>query len=214
MYKWNLEKLYNYLVKLAKAKQTTLGPFDGLFESALPENYDWAMVMKWARRAGKWTFRNFRADCLLTTPGPSAIFANLMMATTLSPPEFLLKPVHVASFLKGAYPISPYKGFNTIEVGHYTILVPKTLFQGDRRHTRRIAIVDDCVITGRAIAALRAYLKKRGYKPKTVGSVCGVSFVGAESLPETTPTFSAFVVQKQPFRLPWGYSYSFEDCFR
>jgi hypothetical protein len=130
MYKWNLDKLYNHLVELANVKQKDLAAFGDLFESALPDNYDWGMVMKWARRAGKWTFRKFRANCLLTTPGASAIFANLMMATTLSPPEFLLKPVHVASFLKGAdATVSTYKGLDTIKVGRYTILVPKSYFR-------------------------------------------------------------------------------------
>jgi hypothetical protein len=61
---------------------------------------------------------------------------------------------------------------------------------------------------------MRAYFLRLGYPPENVKSVCGVSFVGATSLPETSPDFSAFTVHKQPFRLPWGYSYSFEACFR
>ncbi len=185
--------------------------FEQLFEHAVPDWYDWDQVSKGAARIGR-KLRYFGADAVLTFPGPSQIFASLTIAKALSNEEFLRTPIHTAVFgNKRARANAPaLSGFIEVTTDEYTIFLPSALVQGDKNRKRRIAILDDAIITGLSMRTLKRFLIDRyRYQPESIWTACCVCFKDAVYRPDV----SAYVAQEKEFHLPWGNSFSFESCF-
>ena len=101
------------------ARLQTRVPFENLFELATGEDYyGWGKVEAAAMRVGKNLFgRKFSATAVITYSGPSAIFASLVMAKTLSPGTTLLTtPVYLAMHMsrKAFTKIHAPEGFTTL----------------------------------------------------------------------------------------------------
>jgi hypothetical protein len=187
--------------------------FEQLFTLSAVDWYGWSEVNRGATRVGKSIFSRFKADAILTFPGPSQIFTSLAMAKSLSKEQFVCTPVHTAvlSSRKTRSNTLAASGFLEIPTDRYKIFVPGALILGDRKRKRRIAIVDDSVVTGLTMQALKMNLVERyKYHSENIWTACCVCFKDAVYRPDSI----AFKAEEKHFHLPWGDSFSFESCFR
>ncbi|SRR5216684_2248782 len=181
-----------------------------------PKQYTWDDLIHGAKNVAEKIFRDnkFHADAVLTFSGPSSIFAGLVLAT-LSREAFMRIPVYTAIFVdknaRGSFPT-----FDTVPTPLFKILVPRALTT-DR--TRRIAVIDDTIISGVTMDKLREFFKAH-YNPANVKFACCVCYEG-RMLPHLTPPEIIGLFPPEPrkkFRMPWSEpfcldSFCFEDCF-
>src|ERR1051326_2448318 len=162
--------------------------------------YNWARVMEGAKRIGRKVFNEFGANTVLTFPGPSAVFANLVMATALSKEQFVRVPVYTVVLADKR--VHSVRGFKAINAKGFNLLVPRSLVQDDERRKRKIAVIDDSITTGRSLQQLREYFQKAGYKPQAITAASCVCFQGATVVQGEEPEIVAFSDTNPRYRFP------------
>jgi len=202
--KTTAELVFGYLTRIAYKDSQNFGAFNAWFDELSADVYEWDQVIRGADIVGKKIFHRFRADAVLTFPGASAIFTNLVMARSLSPEEFLRKPVHMAWFENKRLPAKAFSSFTRAERGTWSILVPKAL-DGSNRQMRTVAIVDDHIISGVTLDSLKRHLiENHNYTSDRIIGACCV--LGPNPIIPWNPRdVRAFVAEKADFLLPWGH---------
>ncbi len=212
--KTSAEKVFSYLTTIAHERREDIGALNAWFDELSPDVYDWDQVVRGAEIVGKKIFHRFRAAAVLTFPGASAIFTNLVMARSLSPEEFLRKPVHMAWFQSKKLPAKAFSSFTRAERGTWSILVPKAL-DGSNKQMRTVAIVDDHIVSGVTLDSLKRHLvEQHNYTiDRIIGACCVLG--PHPTIPWNPRDVRAFVAEKPDFLLPWGLlSRSFEAQIR
>lgn len=174
-------------------------------------NYTWDDLITGAKKVGDEIFgsKAFCADAILTFPGPSSLFCGLVLA--MLPLKALLIPVYTAVFVDAktsTFGRSSY--FHVISMPAYKLLVPREL-TADK--TKKIAVVDDNVITGGAMEKLRTFFRKN-YEPRNVKFACCICYEGRTFPTEVPPEIIGLtrLEQRRKFPMPWGRdSFCFED---
>jgi hypothetical protein len=172
----------------------------------------WQDLVVGAQEVGRKLFRDQGVNTILTFPGPSLIFAGLTMAETLSREEIVRIPTHVAIFAEKNAPRTRSPQFDAIPMERFTVLIPRTLLQHDHGRDKRIGVIDDVILTGRVMDALRNYFSDLREKPASVAFACYICHEGRTLIPETTPICKLSRPEKI-FRMPWGDASAFEHCF-
>lgn len=175
----------------------------------------WKELCEGARQIGKRLFDPkgaSRINTILTFPGPSLIFAGLVMVKALPLDQVIQTPVYTALFVKKLPRRNTFRDFDRVPVGRFTLLVPKSLLQDYPSRERRIAVLDDSVKTGKTMDALRDYFNALERKPASWSYVCYVCHHGRGFLEETTPIYRHMRPENR-FVMPWGPAFAFEDCF-
>jgi adenine/guanine phosphoribosyltransferase-like PRPP-binding protein len=155
---------------------------------------------------------SFRADAILTFPGPSSIFAGLVLSSALGVAA-VRTPVYTAVCAPSDSDLDK-AGFRSIPTAStYTVYLPELLTKSSTTHQIQLAIVDDVISTGEAMAALRKHFASRsGY---LIRFACCICYEGCFQLPHVPPEVFKFKEMSPKVRMPWGLnSASFEDALR
>jgi hypothetical protein len=174
--------------------------------------YTWDEVIAGAEHVGKEIFSDlFRADAILTFSGPSSVFAGIVLAQAVGKPSVRV-PVYTA-FCDAKNQLRQHLGsFYPVPTDLFTILLPKALAEpANGKPTKNLAIIDDTIITGEAMRALREYFSRdRRYKVRVACCICYEARLLKSQVP---PEVYKFKATSPHFLLPWGLeSYSFEDA--
>jgi len=152
---------------------------------------------------------------VLTFPGPSSIFANLVITRFLSPEKFLRIPVYTASFADNR-PLADVSAFREIVLKNtFRLLMPRALVEDipdQKRKNIRVAIIDDSIITGTAMRVLRDYLQTVGYEKENVRVGCCVCHEDVLKS-SNKPDHWHISTHSDYYSLPWGDSFSFDSYF-
>jgi hypothetical protein len=186
--------------------------FEQLFELAMPRvagrriSFSWPQLMSAAGRIGRKILREFRADLVLTFSGHSAIFASLAMVKALPRKQLLNLPTYLVLVrdLKPFSAVAGLPGFTPVPKDGFVLFIPDGLSEGDHERKKRIAIIDDSIVTGEAIVALKGHLYTLGYKPSSIRVGCFVCQELTTLIPERRPDFWEFTTSSTNYRLPWG----------
>ena len=184
-------------------------------EATAPEGVypvSWQQLVAGAEEIGRKVFVEERVNALITFPGPSLIFTGLMMAKALTREESVRMPVYVALLVDRDAPSTRFPQFDAIPMERFTILLPKAVTRQNHDCDRRIGVVDDAILTGKTMDALRAYFGALKQKTASVEFACYICHDGRTLLPETTPICKVIRTEKI-FRMPWGDASAFEHCF-
>ncbi len=113
-----------------------------------------------------------------------------------------LLPVYMAIyvFAKDGAKMPDIPGYVTINTSRWRVFVPESL-----RHLsdKRLAIIDDCTITGDTLAALHEVLKTFGFRRDRIVSgvlVCAQTVVEADKAPDEY----GYCVEHASYHFPWG----------
>jgi hypoxanthine phosphoribosyltransferase len=120
--------------------------------------FAWNDVEKAAREIGRLCLQRFDADAVVTFSGPGAIIANLaMIFSGKMIPLYTVLDLRTLSTNKPARPGEPIalEGYFEIKTSRRRLMIPQTLKANAHD---RIAVIDDCVITGEAIEKVVEFL--------------------------------------------------------
>ena len=182
--------------------------------------YTWGQVEAAAKVVGGRLFK-WGANIILTFSGHSWIFASIVLAVTLEKDRdrLLSIPVYVAPTMdwepSKAIPERP--GFVSLpalepdeETKRYglAVLMPKDFPEADRKHKRRVAVIDDSISSGVVPPAVRKYLwKSCRYRKEDVKldcCVCVKNVMLGEA--ERQPDYPApLQPETSNFSFPWGH---------
>lgn len=174
--------------------------------------YSFEDVWEGAREVGEQVFGSFNANAILTFAGPSAVFANLVMARYLEREALLEMPVCLAlqrdwqpSDPKRKLPMAP--GYTSVPGEGVVIFIPDTLAEltKESRKPLRLAVIDDVIISAAVMASLRPYLQKRLGSLARIEFACFICF---DKIPKVMryrkPEFASVWSETENFTLPWG----------
>lgn len=127
----------------------------------------WRELCTAAKEVGKYVFKTFRANAVLTFAGHSAIFANLVLVKSLGRTEMLSMPVYLAlqrdwePATNKKRPMMP--GYETFTGEAVAVLVPKALIDELKRTNKawRIAVIDDAIVSGEVPTVLKNNLRPK-----------------------------------------------------
>lgn len=180
------------------------------------KRYTWGEVEASTSKVHKKVFDEFHPDALLTFPGPSLTFTGLVLAAL--PPEVAIRvPVYTCIFVDEKAPepggLHPVLTEPDDAETAFKILVPAALTDGDPEHQRRIVAIDDTIISGVTMRALRKYFRGRGYADR-VPFACCVCYEARTVRGERPPEAIGMVSSSPKFYLPWGDGFCFEERMR
>lgn len=133
------------------------------------KRYTWSDIEAGAKKVGEEIFQSeFQADAVLTFAGPGALFASLVMVTTLLPQgrdRLLNMPVYLA-LTRDWKPtsINPHapelRGFINAPGDGFVVYIPEALVQDDPEHQWKIIIIDDSITSGEVPPVLRNFFRE------------------------------------------------------
>jgi adenine/guanine phosphoribosyltransferase-like PRPP-binding protein len=178
--------------------------------------YTFREVIEEAKWIGKRVFDDFRPDAVLTFPGDGLIFAGLAMTQALSATERIRVPVYTVRLVtKGSPAISGFRAVSTKPKNpdkEFTVLVPNPLIEDDPDRQRKIAIIDDTIISGVTMDALRDdFYNNLGYAKPNIQVACCVCYEARTFDYEQPPDIYRLVSPEPKFEMPWGPSFCFEE---
>jgi len=179
--------------------------------------YEWNEVREAARSVGEEVFGKFRANVIVSYPGPSAIFANLVLVEGLPERKALLgKPVYLVqqrdwTETSRSRKAETLAGHRTLIGENVAILVPSALLNliRTKRRQLRVAVIDDVILSGNLPALLRPYLVKKLGKRERVMFACFAYFKDTTDVIGREEPFSIEKVTSANFELPWGMPFWF-----
>lgn len=162
------------------------------------------------QRIGDWkpTF-----DAVLTFPAASSIFCGMVMRH-LPSHQSLRIPVYTAFFGREAGELgeSRKKYFFTVSCDLFTIFVPRELIESG---LKRIVVIEDSIITGRAMERLKGFFSKNPEHPVLKFACCIFCRSPRDHVSWLRPEIVGIdpIEKEKRFELPWGEAYSYEDVF-
>jgi hypothetical protein len=174
---------------------------------------NWKDFVDGAEHIGNQIFQNKSGiNTVLTFPGPSLIFAGLVMAKTLRQEEIMHTPLYVGLFVDKNAKSEDFPQFDAIRLPLFTLLIPRAMTETFPSREKRIGVIDDAILTGKTIDALRNYFDRMEPKPACVEFACHVCNYSQTLVKELTPKHKA-VTSERNVRMPWGDAFAFENCF-
>jgi adenine/guanine phosphoribosyltransferase-like PRPP-binding protein len=205
--------------KALREATQTIKTFDDLFVCDRKKaddgpRYAWKEIVPAAARVATRIFEEFHPDAVLTFPAASSLFAGLVFAkaAAASLRDAFRTPVYTALLLNKAGP--EIEGYHSILTEpenperRFKILLPKALFS-----YRKIAVIDDTIISGVTMRALRKEFRKPDYAHIVVTFACCVWHSGLRITERVPPEIRGIEqpVATEKFQMPWGDAFSFED---
>jgi adenine/guanine phosphoribosyltransferase-like PRPP-binding protein len=186
---------------------TELFKYDPPGRSEMPD-YSMHQVCEAAARVAEQIFEDFKPDVILTFPGHGSVITGLVC--NKAPQVVFATPVYTAMLASTNCPTPT--GFESVstapelEEEEYQIFVPEDVFD-----YKRVAVIDDVILTGEAMRALRS--KFASHKGVEIRFACCVAHNrfkqrntrSPEIVGIPNPTF------KDSILWPWGRSGCFED---
>lgn len=178
------------------------------------KNYTWEDVLIAAQKVAEQIFKNdqFGADAVLTYSGASLVFPGLVLSA-LPYDVFVRIPVYTAIFWDKNTP-GKLVGYDKISTTLFELLIPQAL---TKHRSKRIAVIDESVVTGVTMKELRAFFKEKHYSARNVRFACCVAYDTRKAPPyEPLPEVIGLPLldRGQSFQMPWGTTtYSFGDGF-
>jgi hypothetical protein len=204
-------------------KEHTTKTFDELFifdPKKIPDDpeYSWDQIENGAIRVAPQIFERLKPDAVLTFPGASSIFAGLVFAKApaASVRDAFRTPIYMAPLVNKAAPVPdefyPIVTKPVDRQKEFKILIPKALFS-----YRNIAVIDDTIISGVAMEALRYEFRKpevsKPNDPIVLTFACCVWHSGLRISGRILPEIRGLdePVGTEKFVMPWGPGFCFED---
>ncbi len=175
-------------------------------------SFTWEQLEQGAKEIAKRLFDDLHINTVLTFPGPSLIFTGLVMAKASRGKAIIRVPVYTAIFAAKDTPSREFPNVDRVPMERFDILVPRGLMANYRGRKKRIAVIDDAIITGKTMDELRQYFVGHTRTPDSVAFACYVCYSGRLTLRETTPIY-VVAREERMFRMPWGDAFPFEYGF-
>lgn len=176
-----------------------------------PPDYSWQQIQEGAVSVATQVFEVLRPDAILTFAGASDIFTGMVCAAAKDIVEVFRTPIYTAMLVNKAgpeldwcdtiltLPENPDKQFK--------ILVPKMVFS-----YRRVIVIDDTLISGVTMRALRSEFGKPEHRGILIKFACCVCHSGLLTPDKLKPIVGIEEpVTKDNFYMPWGKAICFED---
>ncbi len=163
------------------------------------KRYEWKDIEIGIEELSKKIFNNFNPDVLLSLSGPGSIIANLMLTKTA---KYI--PLYVGISRKintKDFSFEPQIS-KTITTSRWKTYIPDEIF---KLINKKIAIIEDTVITGDTLNELVKVLTKNGIKRKNILTVALFATELALSS-NKGPNVYWIKLQDSDFYLPWGKS--------
>lgn len=194
----------------------TMQPFEELFlhdpeKPGEKPDYSWQQIQDGAVSVAKQVFEEFRPDAILTFAGASAIFTGMVCFAAKDIGEVFRTPIYTAMLVNKACPEPDWCDTILTEPEdpdkQFKILVPKIVFTH-----KRVVVIDDTLITGVTMRALRSQFSKRhDILVKFACAVCHSGLLTKDKLRLRPIVGIEEPVTKDNFYMPWGKAICFED---
>lgn len=142
----------------------------------------------------------YRPDAVVCFRGPSTIVASIVIELA-----HYVAPLYVVGIAKATdeSAFSGVPGYKYMETTKWHLYIPESLFAVP---SRRLLLIDDCVISGDSLHALRTILIQSGYQKENIQTA---SIICTNVAKETkkSPDHCYFFLENTTFHLPWGKGY-------
>jgi hypothetical protein len=177
-----------------------------------PPDYPWDEVLIGAERVAQRVFAEPRPEALVTFPGFSALFTGLVCAKAKPVRAGFHTPIYTALLVNKLAQEPDWcqailtRPTNSLK--QFKILLPKAVFS-----YKRLIVIDDTLISGVTMRALRDEFRKPAYEGILVEFACCVWHERLTHSDEVPPEICGIEepVRQRNFRMPWGDAVSFED---
>jgi hypothetical protein len=206
----------NLREKFRNALETVDRPRTKLKARKILAAFTWSELLEEAKYIRNEIFSaGFHADAILTFPGPSSIFAGLVMTADGNAQKELLRvPIYIAQLTDVDAPVP--SGFLEVRTHpenakrQLKILVPSALTDDDPDRKKSIVVIDDAIITGETMAALRKYFIEYDEAEK-IRFACCICYRALTLPHERAPEFNRIKSDDPEFIMPWGDAFAFTN---
>lgn len=165
------------------------------------QRFSWADVEDGCRALNRKALKRYKPDLIVCFSGPSSIIANLMIQLS----DYFVS-VYVSILQKsgtGRRDQFSLDNYQTIVTSKWRLHIPSEVFADT---SKKVLLVDDCVISGDSLALLKKTLLDNGFSNDKVRSCCLIcSNIAKET--NKAPNYYQYLLENSVFYLPWGKGY-------